>query len=439
MSKRNHTFSGTIRYYLVIGSLFFLSTCTEDKPTKPNSKTPNSKTPNSKPPNSKPPNSKPPNSKPPNSKPPNSKQKLVFDQKKVKALFGNGKLDEALRRGHTRFTHEQLACIDAKLEALSKDEMDKLRGKLCIGVQQGTQVICRLRGEAIFNSPKRIINQVYGSACSLPDPTRSDIHEKERDPKSWEKLAKLVLEASYEAFLRWAAKNAPDKPVFLTWLGGQYFYNKSAWIQDAIKYAMKKAGGGLEVYEVRYNDEDGNHQKKWFQEVFGCEDTKSKIKKEYRLIDVGNNSYKMKHKTDSNKVFTMGRFSTPSLAELRNACSKSNGTNRKPTEVWGESSTLQAELKNVGATFQVASQANCLEFASRTQEPEDGIAIYGTDPSQGPACAIGCPAGTVFRNYYASVGKDGRLASSAAGSGQTTHNQLSLLKPLLVTLLGLEE
>ena len=69
MSKRNHTFSGTIRYYLVIGSLFFLSTCTEDKPTKPNSKTPN------------------------------SKQKLFFDQKKVEALFGNGKLDEALRRG----------------------------------------------------------------------------------------------------------------------------------------------------------------------------------------------------------------------------------------------------------------------------------------------------------------------------------------------------
>ena len=435
MSKRNHTFSGTIRYYLVIGSLFFLSlgTCTEDKPTKPNSKTPNSK----------PPNSKPPNSKPPSSKTPNSKQKLVFDQKKVEALFGNGKLDKALRRGHTRFNSEQLACIDAKLAALSKDEMDKLRGKLCVGVQQGTQVICRLRGKERFSDPDKTINQVYASACSLPNPktSKKDIPKEARDPKSWEKLARLVLEASYEAILLWAAKNAPDKPVFLTQLGGGYFYNKPAWITDAIKYAMKKAGGGLEVYKVRYNDEDGNYQKKWFQEVFGCEDTKSKIKEVYDLIDVGNNSYKMKHKTDSNKVFTMGRFSTPSLAELRKECPSSNGTTnaKTPTTVFGESSTLQAEPKNVGATFQVASQANCLEFSDKKQEPESGIAIYGIDESQGPACAIGCPAGTVFRNYYASAGKDGRLASSAAGSGQTTHNQLSLLKPLLVALLGLEE
>ena len=329
MSKRNHTFSGTIRYYLVIGSLFFLSlgTCTEDKPTKPNSKTPN------------------------------SKQKLVFDQKKVEALFGNGKLDEALRGGHTFFNREQLACINAKLDALSPKETDKLRGKLCIGVQQGTQVTCRLRGEKRFSDPYKTINQVYASACSLPnsselkDKDGNEIPKEARDPKSWEKLARLVLEASYEATLLWAAKNAPDKPVFLTQLGGRYFYNKPAWITDAIKYAMKKAGGELDVYEVKYDNKDNNHQTKWFQEVFGCEDTKSKIKEVYDLIDVGNNSYKMKHKTDSNKVFTMGRFSTPSLAELRNACSKSNGTNRKPTKVWGEASTLQANPNNGGGYF----------------------------------------------------------------------------------------
>ena len=92
-----------------------------------------------------------------------------------------------------------------------------------------------------------------------------------------------------------------------------------------------------------------------------------------------------------------------------------------------------------GATFQVASQANCLEFLNRRKKPEDGIAIYVEDLYQGPACAIGCAAGTVFRNYYASVGKDGRLASSEKGSGQTEDNQLSLLKPLLVALLGLKE
>ena len=55
---------------------------------------------------------------------------------------------------------------------------------------------------------------------------------------------------------------------------------------------------------------------------------------------------------------------------------------------------------NEGAVFQVASQFNCLEMISRTTTPSDGITIYIDDPTQGPACAMACPAGTVYRNYF---------------------------------------
>jgi len=37
--------------------------------------------------------------------------------------------------------------------------------------------------------------------------------------------------------------------------------------------------------------------------------------------------------------------------------------------------------------------------------PARGIAIYFNDPTQGPKCALACPAGTVFRNYLCQGGK----------------------------------
>ena len=32
--------------------------------------------------------------------------------------------------------------------------------------------------------------------------------------------------------------------------------------------------------------------------------------------------------------------------------------------------------------------------------PEDGVTIYSADPTQGPACALACAAGSVYRNYF---------------------------------------
>jgi hypothetical protein len=32
--------------------------------------------------------------------------------------------------------------------------------------------------------------------------------------------------------------------------------------------------------------------------------------------------------------------------------------------------------------------------------PEDGVTAYAADPTQGPACALACAAGSVYRNYF---------------------------------------
>ncbi|EGD73984.1 hypothetical protein PTSG_05679 [Salpingoeca rosetta] len=55
------------------------------------------------------------------------------------------------------------------------------------------------------------------------------------------------------------------------------------------------------------------------------------------------------------------------------------------------------------ATFQVASQFNCLEFPSYDVIPEEGIKYYIDDPTQGPACSLAAAPGTLFRNYFVQV------------------------------------
>lgn len=50
--------------------------------------------------------------------------------------------------------------------------------------------------------------------------------------------------------------------------------------------------------------------------------------------------------------------------------------------------------------------------------PEQGVGIYSQDPTQGPACAIACGAGTIYRNYFVEL--DGQR-------GQTVDRQINCL------------
>ena len=72
---------------------------------------------------------------------------------------------------------------------------------------------------------------------------------------------------------------------------------------------------------------------------------------------------------------------------------------------------------HAGCVIQVASQFNCLEMIGPSVSPEDGITCYARDPTQGPACALCCPAATAFRNYRA-----------LGGRGQTARRQINTLR-----------
>jgi len=115
-----------------------------------------------------------------------------------------------------------------------------------------------------------------------------------------------------------------------------------------------------------------------------------------------------------------GRLETPSLAELRHAVRSPEHNRGKLSlrEAVANVQDLHADASLSGSLFQVASQFNLLEMTSPSVTPERGVGIYEHDRTQGPACAIAAGAGTIYRNYLASVNGQ---------TGQTATNQLDCL------------
>lgn len=122
----------------------------------------------------------------------------------------------------------------------------------------------------------------------------------------------------------------------------------------------------------------------------------------------------------NNKSYHFGTLEVISLAELKKASPPLADFDNKIniSELVGNVQDFHIQPDNKDALFQAASQFNLLEMISPHISPENGIERYEHDHTQGPACAIACGAGTIYRNYFAPV--NGQI-------GQTTHNQIDCL------------
>lgn len=111
-------------------------------------------------------------------------------------------------------------------------------------------------------------------------------------------------------------------------------------------------------------------------------------------------------------TYRCGRLEVPSLEKLRqrSAMTSRGEHGISVSGVIGDARALHAEPSNAGAVFQVASQFNLLEMVSPNVTPERGVGIYEHDGTQGPACAIACGAGTIYRNYFVEL--DGQIGQS---------------------------
>jgi len=107
----------------------------------------------------------------------------------------------------------------------------------------------------------------------------------------------------------------------------------------------------------------------------------------------------------------VGHFETPSLSKLRDRVPAATGAPTTVREVVADVQSLHCDPAHAGAVFQVASQFNTLEMPSPTVTPERGVTGYVHDHTQGPACAIACGAGTIWRNWLVEIdGERGQRA-----------------------------
>ncbi|MFN9719523.1 MAG: hypothetical protein ACK58L_12555 [Planctomycetota bacterium] len=139
----------------------------------------------------------------------------------------------------------------------------------------------------------------------------------------------------------------------------------------------------------------------WFEQLTGFRETGREIVRASLEID----GIRLRSSVNQ-REYQFGVLEIPSLAELREKCQLINAMRRPLTvqEVVGDVQDLHCDPMNAGGMFQVASQFNLLEMTSPNVTPEDGVSIYESDRTQGPACAIACGAGTIYRNYFIPVG-----------------------------------
>jgi len=142
--------------------------------------------------------------------------------------------------GYALPSAEGLEEINRKLESMDEAALDAVRQALQIGLHWDTQVTL---GDA-----SHTVSQAYCSAM----PVAYTPHTKEL----WAPLAKIVLEAAYEATICAAILNVDrnrNNRLFLTRLGGGAFGNNPDWITNAISRSLELySDSGLDVAIVSY-------------------------------------------------------------------------------------------------------------------------------------------------------------------------------------------
>jgi len=160
----------------------------------------------------------------------------------------------------------------------------------------------------------------------------------------------------------------------------------------------------------------------WFEKLVGFKENNPKqVRENIEIVD-----NKLISKIN-NREFIFGKLEIPSLEELRKQVDLIGKYNSqiKVSEIVGNIQTFHKDASYNNSLIQVASQFNLLEMVNPYRTPEDGVGIYEYDATQGPACAIACGAGTIYRNYFTNV--DGQI-------GQTSTKQIDCLNEVGIEL-----
>lgn len=163
---------------------------------------------------------------------------------------GEGQELIVVRNGYT-FSEESSLC--QLNEHIRQHDREALLAKLRIGVHSRVGIPWETRFRRASPDRQQTLSQTFNSAISCSYSAGSS--------EAWEPMARIVLDASYEATL-WAAaieaaRGDGNGVVLLTSLGGGVFGNKRAWISGAIAracYCLQHLG--LRVILCHYRNID---------------------------------------------------------------------------------------------------------------------------------------------------------------------------------------
>lgn len=167
---------------------------------------------------------------------------------------------------------------------------------------------------------------------------------------------------------------------------------------------------------VAPSDAEPQQCRLWFTEAFGFDELEEGHGKVAENFEYDESTGLLTSKANLKK-YQAGKFTTPSVGDLRTSGSKEKlkakfGAGAKLTVTSKQVDDIAKEMRdpqNCFSTFQAASQFNCLEHPSEAGMPESGINGYGDDATQGPACAVAAGPGTVVRSYFAIKNAQGKL------------------------------
>ena len=152
-----------------------------------------------------------------------------------------------MKNGYVLSNTKGILEINSKLHQLNDSEREKLKGLLKIGIQWNAEVT--------LSKNKHKVSQAFCSALPVS-------YNYTTEPIYWEKFARLILEATYEATLYAGVVNMEknhSNVVYLTLVGGGAFGNHQDWIIESIEKVLQKfANVPLDIRFVSHSKTNPN-------------------------------------------------------------------------------------------------------------------------------------------------------------------------------------
>jgi hypothetical protein len=152
----------------------------------------------------------------------------------------------------------------------------------------------------------------------------------------------------------------------------------------------------------------------WFQHLFGFRESVTSVYSHLSVVDHADHSEIISRV--NGRHFRADKFSVRNLSSFPALQPIGGGTlnvlrGHGADDHRVNALSAQSLPENDGATFQAASNFNCLELMSAEQTAADGVTGYVFDNTQGPALALAAGPAAVYRNYFVkhADGREGQL------------------------------